>query len=152
MVRIEPATIEDLPELTDLAMQLFELEQDFTPNRENQENGIRLILEQPNRGRIFVLRTSHEIVGMVILMFSISTAMGGFVLLLEDFFIHPDFRGQGYGSRLLDYVLEFAKKKDFLRITLLTDKISDHSQNFFKGHGFAYSAMIPMRLVMKTDD
>ncbi len=28
-------------------------------------NGLRLILEQPNRGRIFVLRTDHMLIGMV---------------------------------------------------------------------------------------
>jgi len=146
MMRIEPATIEDLSELVDLTMALFEIEQDFSPDREKQEKGLRLILEQPNRGRIFVVRSSHEIVGMVNLMFTISTAMGGFVLLLEDFIIHPDFRSQGYGSRLIDYVLKFAEKKNFLRITLLTDKISQESQSFFKSHGFELSAMVPMRL------
>ena len=146
MMRIEPATIEDLAELVNLTMALFEMEQDFSPNREKQEKGLRLILEQPNRGRIFVVRSSHEIVGMVNLMFTISTAMGGFVLLMEDFIIHPDFRSQGYGSRLVDYVMKFAKKKNFLRITLLTDKISQESQSFFKSHGFELSAMVPMRL------
>ncbi|MDB4657737.1 hypothetical protein OAE56_03180, partial [Verrucomicrobiales bacterium] len=56
-VRIEPATLDDLPRLVDLTMALFDMEEDFNPNREKQERGLRCILEQPNRGRIFVLRT-----------------------------------------------------------------------------------------------
>ena len=62
--------------------------------------------------------------------------MGGLVILLEDFVIHPNHRAQGYGTMLLDYVKEFAKRKNFKRITLLTDKIGSEAQNFFKKEGF----------------
>lgn len=144
--RIEPATLEDLPELVDMVMELFTIEKDFDPDRTKQERGLRSILEQPSRGRIFVVRTDHQIIGMVNLLFTISTAMGGFVVLMEDVIIHPDHRGQRYGTRLMDYVIDFARKKDFLRITLLTDEISEESQRFFKKIGFEHSHMIPMRL------
>jgi len=122
-VRVESATIEDVPELLELMMDLMEQQGDFTPDRAAHERGISLVLEQPNRGRIFVLRNDERIFGMVNLLFTISTAMGGLVINLEDFIIHPDHRGQGYGSMLLDSVLNFSEKKDFKRITLLTDKI-----------------------------
>jgi hypothetical protein len=60
--RIEPAALEDLPQLVELLIALFSEEADFAPNRDKQEHGLRLILEQPNRGRIFVLRTDHQVV------------------------------------------------------------------------------------------
>jgi N-acetylglutamate synthase-like GNAT family acetyltransferase len=146
--RVEPATIEDLPALTELVMDLFAKSGDFSPDRTVQEKGLQLILEQPSRGRIFVLRNNHRIFGMVNLLFTISTARGGFVILMEDVIIHPDHRGQGYGSMLLKYVMEFAKQKNFKRITLLTDKISQESQEFFRKNGFEYSNMIPMRRII----
>ncbi len=146
--RVEPATIDDLPDLTELVMNLFTQSGDFTPDRAVQERGLQLILEQPNRGRIFVVRNQDQIFGMVNLLFTISTARGGFVILLEDVVIHPDHRGQGYGTMLVDYVAEFAKKKHFKRITLLTDRISAESQEFFKKMGFEYSSMIPMRRII----
>lgn len=146
--RVEPATIEDLPALTELVMDLMARSGDFTPDRVLQERGLRLILEQPNRGRIFVLRNRDRIFGMVNLLFTISTARGGFVILMEDVIIHPSHRGQGYGSMLVDYVIDFAKKKNFRRITLLTDRMSAESQEFFKKHGFEHSHMIPMRKVI----
>jgi len=144
--RIEPATLEDLPRLVDLTVALFEIEEDFVPDRLTQERGLRAILEQPSRGRIFVVRTDYEIIGMVNVLFTISTAMGGFVILLEDVIIHPDFRRQSYGTQLMNYVIEFAKRKDFKRITLLTDKVSGESQTFFSRLGFQFSHMVPMRL------
>jgi GNAT superfamily N-acetyltransferase len=146
--RVEPATIEDLPALTELVTNLFAYSGDFVPDRALQERGLRLILEQPNRGRIFVVRNDDQIFGMVNLLFTISTARGGFVILMEDVVIHPDHRGQGYGSMLVDYVVDFAKKKQFKRITLLTDRISEESQEFFKKKGFDHSKMIPMRRII----
>ena len=50
------------------------------------------------------------------------------------------------GKQLLMAVKEFAQLKDFKRITLITDKISAESQNFFNKEGFQFSKMIPMRL------
>jgi N-acetylglutamate synthase-like GNAT family acetyltransferase len=146
--RVEPATIEDLSALTELVMNLFTVSGDFTADQTVQERGLQLILEQPNRGRIFVVRNDHQIFGMVNLLFTISTARGGFVILMEDVVIHPDHRGQGYGTMLVDYVAEFAKSKQFKRITLLTDRISAESQEFFKKQGFEYSSMIPMRRII----
>jgi len=145
---VEPATIEDLPALTELVMDLLSSSGDFTPDQVLQERGLRLILEQPNRGRIFVVRNKDRIFGMANLLFTISTARGGFVILLEDVVIHPDHRGQGYGAMLVHYVMDFAKQKNFKRITLLTDRMSAESQEFFKKQGFEHSHMIPMRRII----
>lgn len=147
-VRVEMATLDDLDALTELVMELFAVSGDFVPDREVQERGLRLILEQPSRGRIFVLRNKDQIFGMVNLLFTISTARGGFVIMMEDVVIHPNHRGQGYGSLLMDDVIAFAKQKQFKRITLLTDKISAESQEFFRKRGFEYSNMIPMRKII----
>ena len=57
-------------------------------------------------------------------------------------------RGQGMGSELLKYAIEYAKQKSFLRITLLTDRMSEGSLAFFEKHRFQRSDMIPMRLYL----
>ena len=147
---IEQATIEDLPELTELLVELFSHEVDFRPDRIKQTRGLRLILEQPSRGRIFVLRHNGMILGMINLLFTISTAEGGFVILLEDLVIHRDYRHQGFGDKLLNYAIDYAKKKDFLRITLLSD--ADEREKFFLRHGFSESTMKPMRLILNPKD
>ena len=149
-VAIEPAIAEDLDELSGLLGELFSEESDFRPNKEKQLRGLRLIFEQPNRGRVFVLRRDRSIVGMINLLFTISTAEGGFVILLEDLVIHKEHRGHGYGSMLLDYAVEFARQKNFKRITLLTDRPELRSQSFFRKHGFYESPMLPMRLLIQT--
>ncbi len=146
--KIEPATIRDLEPLVDLLSELFEQEADFTPDRMKQTRAVRLILEEPNRGRIFVLRHHGRILGMVNLLVTISTAEGGFALLLEDFIIHRDFRGTGLGSKLLAFALAYAKEKEFTRITLLVDTDDLRAQEFYRHHGFHVSRMTPLRLML----
>jgi GNAT superfamily N-acetyltransferase len=145
-VVIEPATEADLDELSEMLGGLFTQEGDFRPDKEKQLRGLRLIFEQPSRGRVFVLRRNGAIVGMINLLFTISTAEGGFVILLEDLVIHKQYQGKGYGSKLLQHAIDFAKQKNFLRVTLLTDRPENVAQEFFRHHGFVESSMIPMRL------
>src|SRR5205814_5941574 len=145
-IAIEPATEADLDELSQMLGELFAQESDFRPDKEKQLRGLRLIFEQPSRGRVFVLRRNGAIVGMINLLFTISTAEGGFVVVLEDLVIHKEYQGKGYGRKLLQHAIDFAKQKNFLRITLLPDRPENLEQEFFRHHGFVESSMIPMSL------
>ncbi len=150
-VNIEPATLEDLDDLADLLFDLFTKETDFTPDRAKQVRGLRLIIENPNRGRIFVMKNHGRLVGMVNLLITISTAEGGFVMLLEDLIIREEFRGGGLGSLLLHYAVEFAREKSFHRITLLTHEESPVIE-FYRKNGFVQSSMVPMRMSIEVPD
>ncbi len=150
-VVIEPATEADLDELSEMLGDLFSQESDFRPDKDKQLRGLRLIFEQPSRGRVFVLRRDGMIVGMINLLFTISTAEGGFVVLLEDLVVHKQYHGRGYGGLLLNHAIEFARQKNFLRITLLTDRPENVAQEFFRRHGFHESSMIPMRLLISPE-
>src|SRR5207245_10312128 len=100
-VVIEPATEADFDELSAMLGELFAQESDFRPDKERQLRGLRLIFEQPSRGRVFVLRRDGAIVGMINLLFTITTAEGALVILLEDLVVYQQFQGHGYGSTRL---------------------------------------------------
>lgn len=149
MVTIEPASSEDIPQLAELLSALFTQEADFRPDSAKQARGLRLIIEQPHVGRILVARESGHIVGMVNLLFTVSTAEGGLVVLLEDLVVRPGLRGRGAGSALLRHAIDFAGANGFARITLLTDRVNEVAMRFYAKHGFQLSAMVPMRLVLR---
>lgn len=145
-MNISPATLSDIPELCDLLELLFSEEADFHPNRTIQAAGLRQIIENPNGGQILVLRDGPSSFGMVNLLFTISTALGGRVAILEDMVIHPARRSNGAGSSLLQTAINLARSTGCRRITLLTDRTNESAQRFYQRHGFNFSAMIPMRL------
>ena len=101
METIETACLEGIPQLADLLDLLFVQEADFEPNREKQEQGLKLIIESPTTGIILVARVGAKVVGMVSLLFTISTSEGGPLCWLEDMEVLSEHRVRGLGSRLI---------------------------------------------------
>ena len=148
MIRIEQATTDHIPQMADLLAVLFSEEIEFRPDREKQIRGLRMIIGSPERGNIFVAteEENDDVVGMVSLLFTISTAKGAPACWLEDMVIRPDRRGMGIGTRLLQFAVSYAKSHGFTRITLLTDRINEKTIKFYEKSGFQHSEMVPMRL------
>ena len=140
------ATLDDIPQLCELLALLFVQEAEFRPDRALQAAGLKRIIERPEAGRILVLRDGETIIAMVNLLFTVSTALGGRVALLEDMVVHPAHRGVGTGSTLLQAAIDVARSAGCRRITLLTDGDNRAAQRFYRRHGFEPSSMLPMRL------
>lgn len=149
-ILLESANLSDLPALSALLSLLFEQEHEFKPDLQAQQQGLTRILQQPEIGRILVARQQGEVIAMVSLLLTISTALGGRVALLEDMVVHPHFRGKGIGSKLLSFAIEDARKQQVLRITLLTDHDNHAAQRLYQQHGFKPSSMQTWRLVLKA--
>ena len=147
-MEITEGTKDDIPGLCELLDLLFEQEIEFRPARSLQSTGLQQIIDFPERGRILVLRQGDSLIGMVNLLFTISTALGGRVALLEDMIVRPEYRGSGAGSELLQAAINLAELSGCRRITLLTDQTNESAQRFYKQHGFNLSEMVPMRLFL----
>ncbi len=145
-VQITPANASDIPVLCELLDILFSQEADFKPDHEAQSRGLARIISSPEVGLIVVARQDGQVVGMVNLLYTVSTALGDRVALLEDMVVSPNARGSGVGSRLLEQAIQFARLSGCKRITLLTDRANESAQRFYQRHGFGFSAMIPLRL------
>jgi len=143
---IENATINDVPELCGLLTILFTQEEEFKPDFEKQAAGLQKIIENPSAGCIIKAVKNGRIIGMVNLLFTISTFTGGRVAILEDMVVLPDQRGSGTGAKILQAAKEKVKEEGCTRITLLTDGSNTGAQKFYKKHGFEQSDMVAMRL------
>jgi hypothetical protein len=88
MISIRKAEIEDLPSLAKLLGFLFEQEAEFTSNYERQTKGLEIIISNPAIGELLVAeQPNSSIVGMVSLLYTVSTALGGKVALMEDMIV-----------------------------------------------------------------
>lgn len=145
-MHIEKATLADIPALSDLLSILFAQEAEFIPNPEAQQRGLAHIIGNAEMGAVWVAKQDQHIVGMVNILFTVSTALGERVALLEDMVIAPAQRGEGVGTALLSAAIAWAGAQGCKRITLLTDRTNIAAQRFYGKQGFTASSMLPMRL------
>ncbi|MCB2427881.1 GNAT family N-acetyltransferase [Methylophaga pinxianii] len=147
-MEIHTAVSSDIPQLCMLLDTLFSQEAEFKPDSELQALGLGAIIEGDGIGDILIAKQSDQIIGMVNLLYTVSTALGSRVAILEDMVIAPQQRGLGVGSLLLNYAIDFAKQKGCKRITLLTDNDNEAAHRFYEQHGFTESSMVTYRLFL----
>ncbi|NTW17694.1 MAG: GNAT family N-acetyltransferase, partial [Syntrophaceae bacterium] len=94
---IRKAGKDDIDALSALLGKLFSMETDFVVDREKQKAGLELFLADSDDRIIFVALFDEVIVGMVTCQLVVSTAVGGYSILLEDMYIVDTFRQEGIG-------------------------------------------------------
>ena len=139
------AALEDIDTLCELLFELFSQEVEFTPNKEVQQKALKTIITDENIGDIYVATINEKVVAMVNILYTISTALGNQVAIFEDFIVDKNYRNQGIGENLIDFVFEDLKAKNFSRITLLTDNDNLKAHKFYEKKGFVKSSMVPFR-------
>jgi GNAT superfamily N-acetyltransferase len=144
-MEITRAIPSDIPQLCRLLNSLFSQEAEFKPDPQAQTRGLSAIIASPDAGDILVAHEGGQIIAMINLLYTISTALGERVAILEDMVVVDSHRGLGVGSKLLNHALDFAQSQDCQRITLLTDLSNDGAQRFYERHGFERSTMVPFR-------
>jgi GNAT superfamily N-acetyltransferase len=147
-MNLRPATSADLPALVDLLCVLFTQEAEFEPDRAAQARGLVAILDVPAVGAILVAEETDVLLGMVSLLWTVSTALGARAGLLEDMVVAPAARGRGVGGRLLEAAIAHARAAGCRRLTLLTDADNAGAQRFYRRRGFVASPMLPFRLAL----
>jgi len=145
---VDFATEADLPALADLLYELFTLESDFQPERDKQLRGLKLILDNPALGRLFVLRVDGRVAGMANALITLSTALGEPVVLLEDVIVAAPWRGRGWGRQLIEHVCAWARAQGMARVTLLADRGNAPALAFYERLGFQKSAMVVRRKML----
>jgi GNAT superfamily N-acetyltransferase len=148
LMEITKAVLEDIPELCKLLDALFNQEAEFKADRDAQKRGLAAVIRNPEIGDILVARSSGRIIGMVNLLYTVSTALGGRVGILEDMVVSPKERGSGVGTELLNHAVRYAVKKGCKRITLLTDKDNLGARRFYQKLGFNRSHMVVFRKLL----
>ena len=66
--------------------------------------------------------------------------------LLRSVAVHPDFQGKGYGSLLVERIIELARKKHITRLFLLTDT----AEEYFYRRGFVRTSRDQVPSKMKN--
>jgi GNAT superfamily N-acetyltransferase len=142
MGTVRLARPDDVMRCAELLGVLLAQEGEHTPDPEVQARGLGMILEDPRIGSVFVYEIGGRVQGMVVMLFTISTALAKRVAVLEDVVVSADVRERGVGTRLVHYAAEYARKAGCGRVTLLTYHDNKPAHGLYHKTGFTRSDMV----------
>ena len=140
-ITIRKAVFDDLNILSEMIADLFSIESDFEINPAKQIAALKMIIEGDTCGVIFIAEADLQVAGMINLQRIVSTAAGGFSVLLEDLYVKHDLRNRGIGEMLLVQAAMWGKEQQALRIQLGADIRNKPAITFYSRHGFFKSNM-----------
>ena len=143
-ISIRPATAGDLAAMTELLAVLFSIEADFTVDERNQRHGLEMMIENP-RGQILVAVVDGKIAGMCSGQLTVSTAEGGYAVLVEDLVVHRDRRNLGIGEALMCGIGSWATERGATRLQLLADRNNGPALSFYSKLGWNTTKLICLR-------
>lgn len=141
---IEPARPSDIPVLAGFLGELFSLEPDFSADRVKQEAGLKLMLDNPS-AVVMTLRNREVPVGIATGQLVVSTSEGRPSLWVEDVFISKDYRGQGWGHKLLEALKTWAGERGASRVQLLADRENTPALAFYQKKGWQTTRLVALR-------
>ena len=134
MTTIRKATLTDLLPLS----QLFDLYRQSYGKTSDLEAGKTFLKERfnNNESEIFVATSNSNIVGFVQLFPLFSSTRMKRLWLLNDLFVHPDFRGQGFSVQLIEAAKQLCIETNACQLTLETSKLNTVGNNLYPKAGF----------------
>lgn len=131
---IRKATLQDIGQLSELFDQytifyqkepdLPAAEQFLTERIENRDS------------EIFIIESEGKLLGFVQLYPIFSSTRMKRYWLLNDLFVHENYRGKGFSKQLIEKAKEIAKSTDAGGILLETGKTNDIGNKLYPGCGF----------------
>ena len=101
MLKIREATVQDVPLILSLIRELAEYEREPSAVRATEQDLIRDGFSENPKFRVIIAESDDQPAGMAFFFHHYSTWQGRHGLFLEDFFVRPEFRGEGVGKALM---------------------------------------------------
>jgi GNAT superfamily N-acetyltransferase len=141
---IRPARPDDLDALVELLRMLFGIEADFAFDAARQRRGLAMLLIH-EASVVLVAEAAGQVIGMCTGQMTISTAEGGFALLVEDVVVAQNWQGKGVGRELLTALELWAADRNIGRLQLLADRDNSAALEFYRRLAWQETKLICLR-------
>lgn len=126
----------DLKQFEQLLLQFYnEIEHGFST-----DNLAEILLDFLEKGMIILAidDATNEIAGFISCIESNAIYAKGNFGVINELYIIPEFRSQKLGQKLIDFIIEIAKKNNWSRLELDTPEVekSEKTIRFYKKEGF----------------
>ena len=99
-------------------------------------DSLDIFLEHPELGFVWMAFDEKTAVGVCVVCYAISTAMGEIVAKLDDVSVKIERRGQGIGAELLSQLKEQLRKEAVARIDVAVHFDNPEARRFYERFGF----------------
>lgn len=93
------------------------------------------LLQAPPAAWAFLLMVRDVAVGHLILVSFWSNEFGGPMLFVDEIHVHPEHRGQGLGAQALDWALDWARTRGFVRLELEVNRDNHRAMALYRRMG-----------------
>ena len=135
---------DDLDALVDLLRLLFGIEADFDFDAARQRQGLVMLLAH-EKAVLLVAERAGQVIGMCSGQLTISTAEGGFSLLVEDVVVAKSWQGRGIGRELMTALEQWGASRKVGRLQLLADRNNAAALEFYRKLGWQPTELICQR-------
>ena len=135
-IKIRPFQEQDIAYVIDRQLSLYESERQFTTEiwKNYLTQGVIALVERfdPEKDCMLILECDGNASGCIAI-----THTENRVAQLRYFFLEPELRGLGAGTKLLNAALEFCRQKNYSRVFLWTVSAQESARILYKNAGFA---------------
>ncbi len=107
-----------------------------TKNRSSIEAAVRNALKPESRALFFLAKEKNIAIGVALVNVGSGIEAGGDYAWINEIQISPQFRGKGFGLRLLKHVLNWLRKNALKSILCVANIDNMVSQSLFRSAGF----------------
>jgi ribosomal protein S18 acetylase RimI-like enzyme len=134
---IRPATSDDEPYLLSMMRELVEQEPNPGVFHETLVGkAFRLLLDHPERGRIWVLAVGSKLIGYIVLTLGFSFEFHGTDAFIDELYVAPEFRRRGFGIRAVEHLEIEASRLGVNALHLEVDEGNDAAFELYRRTGF----------------
>ncbi|SHH11126.1 L-amino acid N-acyltransferase YncA [Anaerosphaera aminiphila DSM 21120] len=128
------ATVDDIPLVLSFIKELAEYEK-MSEDVIATEDLLREMLFEKKRAEVFFALLDESEIGFALFFHNFSTFLGRAGLYLEDIYIQPQYRGNGYGKQIFKELSSIALERGCGRLELLCLDWNQPSIDFYKSMG-----------------
>ncbi|HEY5809053.1 MAG TPA: GNAT family N-acetyltransferase [Povalibacter sp.] len=132
---IQRATRDDVPTIVALIRELAEFERLAHEAVVTEESLLASLFGERPGAEVLIGRVGGEVVGFALFFQNFSTFLGRPGMYLEDLFVRPKFRGEGYGEQLLRYLARLCVERNYGRFEWSVLDWNQRAIDFYRGLG-----------------
>ncbi len=148
---VRPAALEDVPAAAHAVGELLDELGGRRPSAAELEEEARALVAEPGVGALLIAEAGGDLVGALAASYGRAMHVPGRYLVIQDLWVHPDWRSRTIGADLLAAVDEVAREQGLARIEVGLPQESfagiRATEAFYLGNGFA-SLGIRMRRLL----